>query len=658
MKLKNMRFRQVHLDFHTNEKIPGVGTKFNRKKFVETLKSANVNSITIFSKCHHGLSYHDTKVGLKHPGLKINLLDEMIETCKKADINTPIYISAGFDEYQAYKNSQWRKVPVDGYCSVPKNPNLKPGYKKMCFGSPYLDYLCEQINEVMDRYNGGDGIFLDITDQGECVCTYCLKGMEEAGLDPSKSEDRIQYAKKVRENYFKQTTETIWRKRKDCPVFHNSGHIRKGDSDNLKYFSHLEIESLPTGFWGYDHFPISAKYVSTLDIEFLGMTGKFHTTWGEFGGFKNTTALKYECAAMMSLGAKCSIGDQLHPNGQLDADTYRIIGEAYKLVSECEEWCRDASQISEVAILSSEACGNIEKLFENSSDTGAGRMLLEKHVLFDIIDPMADFKKYKVLILPDSIRLDDNLQNRIASFLKNGGSVIASDESLLSADEDKFAVNFGAEYIGKSEWNPDYIVADKLSDGLVKSPFIMYERASKIKIKNCEILSKVQKPYFNRTFDHFCSHLHTPYEKESDYPAVVKKSNIVYFAHPIFKAYRNIGQQLYRDLFFNALLTVFKPSLEIKLPSAGRVTLTKQSDKNRYIMHVLFGYKEVRGQGIEVIENEVPLFNVNVKLKLKEKIKSIKLEPQGENIKFTQNNDWVIFTIPKVSLHQMIVFVC
>jgi hypothetical protein len=54
----------------------------------------------------------------------------------------------------------------------------------------------------------------------------------------------------------------------------------------------------------------------------LGMTGKFHTTWGEFGGFKHPNALRYECAAMLAYGAKCSVGDQLHPLGRMDESTY------------------------------------------------------------------------------------------------------------------------------------------------------------------------------------------------------------------------------------------------------------------------------------------------------------------------------------------------
>jgi hypothetical protein len=76
----------------------------------------------------------------------------------------------------------------------------------------------------------------------------------------------------------------------DRRIFHNAGHIPKGAKQDYGWNSHLELKSLPTGGWGYDHFPISAKYAATTGFDFLGMTGKFHTTWGEFGGFKRPEA--------------------------------------------------------------------------------------------------------------------------------------------------------------------------------------------------------------------------------------------------------------------------------------------------------------------------------------------------------------------------------
>ena len=62
-----LRFRQVHLDFHTSPLIPGVGEDFEAEEFVATLKSAHINSINIFAKDHHGMSYYPTKVGTMHP---------------------------------------------------------------------------------------------------------------------------------------------------------------------------------------------------------------------------------------------------------------------------------------------------------------------------------------------------------------------------------------------------------------------------------------------------------------------------------------------------------------------------------------------------------------------------------------------------------------
>jgi len=47
-KLYLLRFRQVHLDFHTSEKIGGIGAEFDAERFAAVLNKARVNSITCF----------------------------------------------------------------------------------------------------------------------------------------------------------------------------------------------------------------------------------------------------------------------------------------------------------------------------------------------------------------------------------------------------------------------------------------------------------------------------------------------------------------------------------------------------------------------------------------------------------------------------------
>lgn len=86
-------FRHIHLDSHTSPAITGVGKNFKPTEFAATLRGAAVNSITIFAKCHHGMAYYPTKIGLQHPNLSFDLLGQMIEACHREGIRTPVYVS-------------------------------------------------------------------------------------------------------------------------------------------------------------------------------------------------------------------------------------------------------------------------------------------------------------------------------------------------------------------------------------------------------------------------------------------------------------------------------------------------------------------------------------------------------------------------------------
>jgi len=77
--MDELRFRQVHLYFHTSEHIPGVGSRFDPEQFVAALRLGQVNSVTCFSRGHHGWCYHPTEVGEMHPSLTFDLLGSIIE---------------------------------------------------------------------------------------------------------------------------------------------------------------------------------------------------------------------------------------------------------------------------------------------------------------------------------------------------------------------------------------------------------------------------------------------------------------------------------------------------------------------------------------------------------------------------------------------------
>ena len=671
MSKHTLRFRQVHLDFHTSPLIPGIGEQFDRKQWQEALKIGHVNSITCFSKCHHGWSYHPTEVGKMHPHLSFDLLRAQMDASKQIGVNVPIYISAGVDNVMAEERPEWREMSIDGAFSGWTGPIDRPGFKTMCFGSPYLDFLCEQITEAVRMFAECDGVFLDIIFQGECCCKACMAYMKQHSLDANKPEDRQSCARAALERYYRETTAACRCDNPDMPVFHNSGHVRKGDRGILQYFSHLELESLPTGGWGYDHFPLSARYVGKIGLDYMGMTGKFHTTWGEFGGYKHPNALRYECALMLANGAKCSVGDQLHPNGKMDETTYRLIGEAYAEVEAKEPWCEGVENVADIAVLSSEAeTGN------RAPDTGVGRVLFEDHLLFDLVDRSMDFSPYKLLVLADEIRIDDELKRLIDAYLAGGGKLLLSGKSGLWKDREEFAFDIGGDYRGESAFSPDYLdfgvrrLDAALAPAFVGSPLVMYMRSQQVKTTTGEQLAAVRNPYFNRTWEHFCSHQHAPVADLSGYAAAVRNGNVLYLAHPIFSIYGAMGAVAYRQYAANAIRLMLgdERTLRTNLPSTARVSLMRQPNRNRYVLHLLHANTILRGgsaklspegyvrdsKPVEVIEDLLPLRDTEVLLRLPESVKRVSLEPQGKEIAFSLENDRIKVSVDEFTCHQML----
>ena len=211
--------------------------------------------------------------------------------------------------------------------------------------------MTAQFRALAELVPDADGYWLDIIQGNQCCCEHCISSMNEAGLDWQNEADRKIQAYRTRERYLVETNKAARSVRPDVPVFHNAGHLPQGDRHLLEHFSHLEIESLPTGGWGYDHFPLSAAYARTIGKQYLGMTGKFHTLWGEFGGYKHPAALKYENALMSAFGAGTSIGDQLHPSGKIDESTYRLIGDVYAEAEAKEPFCVDARAVADIGVL-------------------------------------------------------------------------------------------------------------------------------------------------------------------------------------------------------------------------------------------------------------------------------------------------------------------
>lgn len=663
--MKPLRFRQVHLDFHTSGLIPDIGKQFDKKEFQEALLEGHVDSVTVFSKCHHGWAYHPTKVHETHPGLDFDLLGAQLEACREIGVKAPVYISAGLDEKEAVRRPEWLSRQIDETTTWVNGFNETPGYHLMCFNTGYMELLLEQIREVMENYRP-EGIFLDISAVHPCYCAKCRRDILERGKDPRDMEAVMEQAELVYNNYGKRVKELIRSYDPECTIFHNAGHITRGRRDIADHNTHLELESLPTGGWGYDHFPMSAAYVCNLGREFLGMTGKFHSTWGEFGGFKHPNALRYETSLSIAFGAKCSIGDQLHPGGRMNPDTYRLIGAAYAEVEQKEPWCAGAVNLADIGILGDEVmncrvAGHEEKRYP---DIGTNRVMLEGKYLYRFIDLESRFEDFKVLILPDTILVTEGLKGRLEAYLRQGGRILASGRSGLNEEMTGFALDFGAEYTGLNPYRPNYIVPEfPLITG--KSPHVMYGQSHNIRVTTGECLAKNKAPYFNRDVYRFSSHQHTPDGTMDGNDAVVINGNTAYIGWDIFTDYAKMGSLHLKECVVYVLdrLLAGEKTMTVSLPDRGVATMTVQREKRRYVVHLLFAHTTTRGNfefmgntsPVEIIEDICPLYGVEAELKVEEAVKRVYLAPSMEELPFTQEEGRIRFRVEKIECHQMAV---
>ncbi len=646
--MDDFRFRQVHLDFHTSPAIPVVGDRFDKEEWQKTLKEGHVNSITVFSKCHHGYSFHPSKVNEMHPGLKFDLLGAELEACKEIGVKAPVYISAGLDEKDAVAHPEWLQRSKNDQNA--NGDSFAVRFHLMCLNTGYLDKLLAEIDEVMEVYNPC-GIFLDILFEHTCYCAKCRKDMTDLGMDFTNDADAEKFGKMVYRHYLDEVERVVRKHSKTATVFHNSGHVSKGRRDLIDTQTHLELESLPTGGWGYDHFPLSAAYVRTLGYDFLGMTGKFHRFWGEFGGFKHPNALRYEVALSLAEGAGCSIGDQMHPEGRLNPSTFRLIGQAYAESEQKEPWCIGAKNISNIAVLSAESFYTSREDCYGNCDVGANRILLENKQLYDFIDADYDFSKYELLILPDKITLDGALKDKVQAYLDNGGKVLLS--GISGTDKNGgFALDTGAVFKGKNEFHPNYYIPGfETVNGTTE--YIMFSQSYRFDNVDAEVLATAQDPYFNRNIHHFCSHQHAPNNRALTYPSVIKKGNIAYIGWDIFTNYATTGDYHLKELVVHVLdeLLGEQKIIRTDLPDRGVATLTQQP--GRKILHLLFAHTTKRGENVEVIEDVVPLYDVKASVRC-EKPSRVQLVPQMEEIPFTYDNGRAEFTVPKLYIHQMI----
>ena len=627
--------RQVHLDFHTSPLIPDVARDFDANRFAHTFADAHVNSVTISAKCHHGMCYFPAQHGTMHPALGgRDLLGEQIEALHRHGIRAPIYTTIGWEEDAAARYPDWRQLRRDGTPAV--STGIGPWQFLNFLHGDYQDYIEAHLREICARYGSEiDGLFLDILafHPDACWSKPSVNFREKHGLsaDAAGTYERFQSAAQAAFGHrFTPFLRGLLPPR--ATVFYNASNDVSLDSTigpRLRYplMTHAEIESLPTGRWGYQHFPRVARALSHWGKPWLGMTGRFLKSWGDSGGLKPRAALEYECFRTQALGGGNSIGDQLHPRGQLDPDAYALIGKVYAQCAAAELFYADSRALPNFGSLCA-AFPGLDAAETAKSDEGAMLMAAEMHREVAMLDESADLSGYTLIQLPDTVVITPLLAKKLRAYYADGGKLLLSYRSGFDA-EGRWALDFlpyVLENAGRDvELYPTYWRArPDMVDAVGRGDRVCYMAGVEVRaLAGTRVLVERVLPYFRRTEENFSSHLYVPSTVEADKsPAVIAGERFVYFADPIFREFRQAGNLMMRDTWHAAMNSLIdEPPFGDDLPKTMEIIPRRKG--NDLLLTLLHYIPARRVMELDLIEE--PSSFAGERLHLPEQAKTVRV---------------------------------
>jgi hypothetical protein len=493
-------------------------------------------------------------------------------------------------------------------------------------------------------------MFLDMCwDQPSCS-KWAIDGMKKRGFDPRNEKDRLKYARIVSHDYMRRYSDIInGRNVSTLGIWFNS-RPKTNLQEEKAFLKHVEIESLPTGGWGYSYFPYISRFVRPLGLATLSHTGRFFGSWGDGASLKPEMALKYECCQILSQNMANGVGDYLHPSGKISKPVYELIGKIYGYIESCEPYVKNYKIESQIALIVNPEAGDEP----GPSGIGAVRMLRQLRLQFDILPPGNPIDGYELVIIPEMTGIDNSMACKLREYLSAGGSLIISGASALGKDGAPVGEMLGIDVFGPSPYSHTFLHPLDAIPGMMDNfGHVFYERGFRMKPKKgSEALVAVGEPYFERSYDQFCGHEYTPENAMSEYSAVVKSGRVITCSVPVFESYGLHADPYCRKLLKSCVDLLVKPLLVDNGPSYLEATVLKNGSKTA--VHLLSFIPERRAENMDVIEDAIPIVDLEIAVKCSAEPASVFLSPAGKKLEYAYSDGYVRTNISFGGGHAML----
>lgn len=475
MKAEGARYHQTYrrtlLDMHIPDWDPRFLSEYEPEKLADLYASSNISGVLFYCKSHMGLNYWPAPVGGIHPAARgRDLVGEMLSALRARGIAPGAYHSVIFDNWAMEHHPEWAIVPattLKGYDSHLFNPR----YGTACANQPkYREYEKAQIGALLDRYDF-DALWIDMCFwTGVCVCARCRERFRaEEGEDIPVAVD---WASPAWSRF--QTARERWLEEMTVEFIETAEAARPGIA-----VTHNLAAGMYGWFWGHklhwgrhDRF-VAADIYGGRDEQLLISKALIHLGKEQPAEFmtsrcvnlRNHTALKSEHMMLVEALATTAHGcaflfiDAIDPRGTVNPGVYERVGRIFDETARYEQFL-GGDPVEDVAIyysddsrvlpsdngaLLQDVTSRRDELPHLQAVTGAGTALQGAHILFGVVtkNDLPNLARYRVVVVPDAIRMSDDELAALRSYVKEGGCLYASGRTSLLGTDGVLRPDFG-----------------------------------------------------------------------------------------------------------------------------------------------------------------------------------------------------------------------
>ncbi|MBT4483072.1 MAG: hypothetical protein HOC71_05285, partial [Candidatus Latescibacteria bacterium] len=295
---------------------------------------------------------------------------------------------------------------------------------------------------------------------------------------------------------------------------------------------------------------------------------------------------------------------------------------------------------------------------------GAHKALIEGHVQLGIVNSEVFLKTlddYGAIVLPGQRILSESECEAIRSFVRNGGSLIATEETGTRDTKNNRLDNFsisdvlGIKYMESSDTANSYLrVPEKIEEyGIPAYDIPVAGKYVRVESTTAKTLLELMPPY-----EGIKTGTPPPAEFPSG-PGVTLnnygKGKAIYCASELFSGYYVQGTPLLRKLALWMLGLIYPDesrTIAVENTPINVEVFYNQRGKERFV-HLVNYSGDKREVGASQAQDFPVVHGNRVRLRLSTKPAGVTAVPGGDKIAFTYRNGWVVFDAKPLDIHSV-----